>query len=75
MPSSLATVISWIDKSIPNIENRRLVHKFVDFMQGTDTSEKYQRVNLIVIIRFARFLGPGHRLSDVNKQQEIVGLT
>jgi integrase/recombinase XerD len=72
MPSSLATVIGWIDKSIPNEENRSLVHKFVEFMKGTDTSEKYQRVNLIVVIRFARFLGPDHRLSDVKKQEEIV---
>ena len=61
MPSSLATVIGWIEKSIPNEHNQRLVHRFVEYMQGTETSEKYQRVNLIVIILFAKFLGPKAR--------------
>jgi hypothetical protein len=36
MPSSLATVKGWIEKSIPNEKNRRLVQEFVTFMETTD---------------------------------------
>lgn len=75
MPSSLATVIGWIDSNKSaelNDENRRLLYKFVDFMKGTETSEKYQRVNLIVVILFAKSVGPGKCLSEVNRKEEII---
>lgn len=72
MPSNLSTVISWIDKSVPNEENRRLLHKFVDYMKGTDTSEKYQRVNLIVVILFAKSLGLDRRISELDKKEDII---
>jgi integrase/recombinase XerD len=41
-------------------------------MKDTDTSEKYQRVNLIVVILFAKFLDPHNLLKDINTQQDIV---
>jgi integrase/recombinase XerD len=41
-------------------------------MQGTETSEKYQRVNLIVVILFAKFLGRYRLLSEVDSKDEII---
>jgi hypothetical protein len=75
MPSSLSTVIEWI-ADIPNKENQELVQRFAAFMKDTDTSEKYQRVNLIVLILFAKFLGPNNlpnnsEESSSNKQEEV----
>lgn len=71
MPSSLSTVIEWI-ADIPNKENQESVQRFVAFMKDTDTSEKYQRVNLIVVILFAKFLGPHNLLNDIKTQQDII---
>jgi hypothetical protein len=48
MPSSLRTVVGWIN-NINNRENQRVVSQFIDFMTGTDASDKYQRGNLIVV--------------------------
>lgn len=73
LPSSLQTVIGWIDKSIPNNEDPRLLHRFVNFMHGTDTSEKYQRVHLIIALLFVKFHSPSKRVSDIDKQQDIIG--
>lgn len=70
MPSSLATVKGWI-KSIPNEENRQLVHKFVTFMDTTDTSENYRRGNLIVTIFFAKHL-ERRSLFKVNEKSDII---
>lgn len=70
MPSRLRTVIGWIN-DIHNEENRTTVSQFVDFMQETDTSEKYRRVNLIVVILFAKYLGH-KKLSEVIKKEEII---
>ena len=72
MPSSLATVIGWIEKSILNKENQQLVHLFVEFMQKTDTSQKYQRGNLIVVIQFAKHLGLNKRLSEIERKEDII---
>lgn len=71
MPSSLSTVKGWIE-SIPNNESRSLVHRFVSFMESTDTSENYRRGNLIVVVFFAKYLG-GKSLakSAVNKEDII----
>lgn len=71
MPSSLSTVIEWI-ADIPNKENQESVQRFVAFMKDTDTSEKYQRVNLIVVILFAKFLGPHNLLNNIKTQQGII---
>lgn len=71
MPSSLRTVLRWIN-NIDNKENQRLVSQFADFMAQTDTSEKYQRVNLIVVILFAKFLGAHKHLTDVTTQEDII---
>ena len=72
MPSSLTTVIGWIEIVNTQRRKQKLFHKFVDFMKGTDTSEKYQRVNLIVVILFAKSLGPDKRLSEVNRKEDII---
>jgi hypothetical protein len=71
MPSRLQTVIGLI-KDMPNQENQQLVFHFVDFMKGTDTSDKYQRVNLIVVVLFVKYLGAVKRLSEVDTKEEIV---
>jgi integrase/recombinase XerD len=70
MPSSITAVREGI-KSIPNENNRRLVYKFLGFMDTTDTSENYRRGNLIVIMLYAKFLGPND-LSDVNRKDDII---
>jgi hypothetical protein len=67
MPSKLQTVIGWIS-GIPNEENQRLLSRFVDFMGGTDTSEKYQRVNLIVVVLFAKYLASDVGRAEVNRK-------
>ena len=41
-------------------------------MKGTDTSEKYQRVNLIVVVLFAKSLGPDKRLSEGDRKEDII---
>jgi len=64
-------IIGWIN-DIPNEENQQLVSHFVDFMKGTDTSDKYQRVNLIVVVLFAKYLGVDKRLSEADTKEEIV---
>lgn len=71
MPSSLASVKGWI-KSIPNEENRRIVHKFVGFMESTDTSDNYRRGNLIVVIFFAKYL-ESKSIADVKQKNDIIG--
>jgi hypothetical protein len=40
-------------------------------MKNTDTSEKYQRVNFVVI-SFARFLGPDRLLSELSNKEDII---
>jgi integrase/recombinase XerD len=72
MPSSLRTVVGWIN-DIYDKENQRLVSRFADFMADTDTSEKYQRVNLIVVILFAKYLGARKHLTDVTTKADIIG--
>jgi integrase/recombinase XerD len=67
MPSSLVAVKEGII-SIPNENNRRLVYKFLGFMETTDTSENYQRGNLIVVVFYAKSLG-----TDVNTKDEVIG--
>jgi hypothetical protein len=71
MPSSLGAVKDGI-KSIPNENNRRLVHKYLGFMETTDTSENYRRGNLIVIVLYAKFLDTKD-LTDVNRKDDVIG--
>jgi integrase/recombinase XerD len=71
MPSSITTVKLGIE-SIPNENNRRLVYKFLGFMETTDTSENYRRGNLIVVVLYAKFLGDKN-LSEVNRKDDVIG--
>ena len=71
MPSSLAAVIKRIDVSLSNAKNKKLIHRFVDFMKSTDISERYQKDNLFVILLYARHLGD-KELSNVDSKQDII---
>jgi hypothetical protein len=71
MPSSFSTVKGWI-KSIPNEENRRLVHKFVSFMESTDNSENYKRGNLTVVMFFAKYLDSKSLSESTLKKEDII---
>ncbi|CAN5215791.1 hypothetical protein BH18THE2_BH18THE2_07770 [soil metagenome] len=70
MPSKISTVIGNIS-GIPNEANKKCIYKFYDFMHENDTSQNYQRGNLIVIIAFAKFLGE-LRLSEVQTVEPVI---
>jgi integrase/recombinase XerD len=70
MPSNLASVVKRIE-SLSYDNNKKLIHRFVDYMKSTDISEKYQKDNLFVIILYARYLGD-RELSAVDKKQDII---
>ena len=41
-------------------------------MKDTENPEKYQRVNLIVVIWFAKYLGPHKHLSEIDRKEDII---
>jgi integrase/recombinase XerD len=70
LPSKVSTVLAKVSE-IPNEANRKLVYEFYDFMRENDTSESYQRGNLIVIICFAKFLNE-LGLTKVEENDQII---
>ena len=56
---------------IPNEANRKMVYEFYNFMLENDTSQNYQRGNLIVIIAFAKSLD-GLSLTRVRTSEQVI---
>lgn len=70
MPSKISTVLEKVTE-IPNEANRKMVYEFYNFMLENDTSQNYQRGNLIVIIAFAKSLD-GLSLTRVRTSEQVI---
>lgn len=71
LPLKLTTTVSKI-RSVPNHTNSVLISDFNEYMKTIGCSEHHQNNNLKAAIAFARFLGPGTTLYEINKKEQII---
>ena len=70
MPFQYSTIIKKIDE-IPNVENRKIVYEFLEYMKYNGSSENHQINNLKCIIIFAKYLSRDIKFYDITDKDQI----
>ena len=71
MPQKLETILNEIP-NIKNIINRQLIEKFHKFLISRDTSINYQKDNINILVRYAKFLPESVDFYHIDKKDLIL---